>query len=154
MVDGAAGPPVPETRPTPATGPVVVRGSASAAATAEADEEPSRTTYAYMQCPEAVVAGNEFELEVGLAPEAMPGVARGTLVRPAASIGPYFVTIQVVADGFALRDSEKWRRDLPVTVDAAYPRFLLHLTPEAQQDALRVRSIQAIYSVSGQSMGF
>jgi len=118
------------------------------------ERDPPRTAYARLTCPEAVIAGVEFELVVGMAPEATPGVSGGSLVRPPTSIGPYELTVQVVADGFTLGQGEAWRHALPVTAAAPYPSFSLHLTAAPQSEQVRARAIQAIYSCGGQSMGF
>ena len=42
-----------------------------------------------MDAPEAVVAGDEFMLIVGLAPEPVAGVINPQIVRPESSVGPY-----------------------------------------------------------------
>ncbi len=121
------------------------------AATATAD--PPRTAYSLIECPEAVVAQSEFEATIGLSEVQVAGVAGSVLVRPESSRGPYTLTVQVVADGFSLREGETWRHELPVTAEAAYPSFVLHLSADGQEDEVRPRTVQAIYSVDGQSMG-
>ena len=126
-----------------------------AAMAGTADErDPPRTAYGLLQCPDAVVADEEFELTAGLAAEPTAGVAGEPLIRPATSIGAYTLTVQIVADGFDLRPGESWRHDLRVTADEAYPTFALHLTPAAQEEPVKPRAIQALYSTQGQTMGF
>ena len=130
------------------------RRSAIGESSEDLPRDPPRTSYALLDCPSAVVAQDEFELSFGLSPVEVAGVAGPALVRPASSIGSYFLTVQIVAEGFDIRDGEHWRHELPVTADSPYPTATIHLTPRPQTDAVRSAAIQAIYSVSGQSMGF
>src|SRR5690606_8992329 len=116
--------------------------------------DPPRSSYALLESPGAVVAEEEFELKFGLSPTEVAGVAGPALERPAGSIGSYFLTVQIVADGFDIRPGERWRHELPVTADAPYPVQVIHLRAKPQTEAVRSGAIQAIYSVSGQSMGF
>lgn len=115
--------------------------------------EPPRTSYARVACPDAVVAGTEFELIVGLTDRPDPRVASGPMRLPDWVVGPYTMTVQVVADGFALRSGERWRLDLPVSGRSPYPYGVLHLAPEAASVAVRPESIRAMYSVAGQPIG-
>ena len=105
-----------------------------------------------MDAPEAVVAGDEFMLIVGLAPEPVAGVINPQIVRPESSVGPYTLDIQVVADGFSLTEGE-WRRQLPVTAAAAYPTTTYKLRADAQPADVWSRPIQALYSIDGQTVG-
>ncbi len=107
---------------------------------------------ARMDAPEAVVAADEFMLVVGLAPEPVAGVINPQIVRPASSVGPYTLDIQVVADGFSLAEGE-WRRQLPVTAAAAYPTTTYKLRADAQPADVWSRPIQALYSIDGQTVG-
>jgi hypothetical protein len=116
--------------------------------------DPPRQAYGLLQCPETVVAGEAMELTVGLAREAPPGVAGPPLERPETSVGPYAMTIQVIAEGFALREGESFRQTLPVTAEAPYPTFTLHLTADRQTVARQKREIHASYTVDGQPLGF
>ena len=152
-----AEPPAADGGPQPAMAEPPAAGARPTRGTREGptdERDPPRTAYARLTCPEAVIAGVEFELVVGMAPEATPGVSGGSLVRPPTSIGPYELTVQVVADGFTLGQGEAWRHALPVTAAAPYPSFSLHLTAAPQSEQVRARAIQAIYSCGGQSMGF
>ena len=116
--------------------------------------DPPRSAYARIDAPEAVVAEDEFELVVGLAPEPVAGVVGGPLVRPESSVGPYTLVVQVVADGFTLRNNPGgWRRELPVTAEAPYPTVTYHLRADRQAAEVWSRSIQALFSVDGQTMG-
>ena len=105
-----------------------------------------------MDAPEAVVAGDEFLLIVGLAPEPVAGVINPQIVRPESSVGPYTLDIQVVADGFSLTEGE-WRRQLPVTAAAAYPTTTYKLRADGQPADVWSRPIQALYSIEGQTVG-
>jgi hypothetical protein len=101
-----------------------------------------------------VVAGADFDLIVGISAAPTPGVTGGPMVRPESSVGPYTLSVQVVADGFRLvGDQGSWRQDLRVTADAAYPSFVLRLAAEPQIERIRPKAIQAMYSVDGQTIG-
>jgi hypothetical protein len=116
--------------------------------------DPPRKAYGLLQCPETVVAGGEMELIVGLSREAPAGVAGGPLERPETSVGPYTMTIQVIAEGFTLREGESFRQALPVTAEAPFPTCTLHLTAAPQTAAKQKREIHASYTVDGQPLGF
>ena len=125
-----AAPPPATARPEPSPAQPSPSITPEPAAPAPAAADPPREAYARLDAPEAVVAEETFELVVGLAPEPMPGVVGGPLVRPPSSVGPYTLVVQVVADGFALAAGDNWRRELPVTVDAPYPTVRYHLARE------------------------
>lgn len=116
-------------------------------------EDPPRTAYARLDAPDVAVAEEEIEVVVGLAAEQSPGVAGPSMTRPDSSVGSYTLTVQLVAEGFRLRAGETWRRELEVTAKAAWPAAIFHLTPEPQEEEVRPRSLQALYTVSGQTMG-
>ena len=115
--------------------------------------DPPRASFALLDCPDVVVASEEFELAVGLTPVPQPGVSGGPLVRPPTSVGDYVLTIQLVADGFTLAAGESWRHSLAVTADAPYPTTRVHLTPNAQEASVKPAAVQAVYSVNGHTMG-
>ena len=116
--------------------------------------DPPRSAYALLRCPGVVVAEEEFDLTVGLSEAPTSGVTGGPIVRPPSSVGPYTLAVQVVADGFRLAgESGSWRHDLPVTADAPYPSFVLRLAAEHQAEPVKARTIQAMYSVDGQTIG-
>jgi hypothetical protein len=118
------------------------------------ERDPPRSAYALLDCPGVVVAEEEFDLRVGISPTPTPGVTGGPMVRPETSIGPYTLSVQVVADGFRLSGNPgSWRKDLPVTADAPYPTFMLRLAAEPQIERVRPKAIQAMYSVDGQTIG-
>ena len=117
------------------------------------NQDPPRSAYAVLNCPEIVLAEEEFELETGLSKESSPGVVGDPLVRPSTSIGPYFLTIQLVAEGFLLRSGESWRQNIIVSTDKPYPRITLHLHSEPQDQEVRPRAVRAIYSIDGQTVG-
>lgn len=116
-------------------------------------EDPPRTAYARLDAPDIAVAEEEIEAVVGLAEKPSPGVSGGPMTRPETSVGSYILTVQLVAEGFRLRDGEKWRRELLVTADDPWPAAVFHLTPEPQEQEVRPRFLQAFYTVSGQTMG-
>lgn len=125
-------------------------------ATAE-PPDPPRRAFPRLDAPEAVAAGTEFDLVVGLAAAPSVGVVGDAIERPAGQRGPYTLTVQVVAEGFRLRDGETWTRALPVTAEVPYPEATYHLTPE--EDAgeslapVRAESLRALYSIEGQTVG-
>jgi CHAT domain len=130
--------------------------TAGAAATAarEPERDPPRSAYALLDCPGVVVAGAELDLLVGLSETPTPGVTGGPLVRPATSVGPYTLSVQVVADGFTLVDpAGRWRQELRVTADAPYPSITLRLGADPSAVPIVTRGIRAIFSVDGQTIG-
>jgi hypothetical protein len=130
---GASAPPAPGTPPTAA--------------------DPPRESYARLDAPESVVVFERFRVTVGLSPVPVAGVSGPPLQRPDSSIGPYDLTVQLVADGFRIAD-EHARRVLRVTADAPHPSFDLELVAEATDTDIAARAIQAIFSVDGQTIGF
>jgi hypothetical protein len=127
------------------------RTKPEAAAISELD--PPRSAYARLDAPEVVVAEFEMEVAVGLAKEPSPGVAGGPIIRPNTSFGPYTLSLQLVADGFCLKEGETLRRDLSVTAEAPYPTATFHLTPEPQETKVRARTLQVFYELGGQTIG-
>ncbi|MCH7667474.1 MAG: CHAT domain-containing protein, partial [Acidobacteria bacterium] len=117
------------------------------------DRDPPRRFYALLDGPDAVVSGQEFELQVGLSKLPTPGVGGGPMERPATSVGAYRLAVHVLADGFTLRQGESQRLVLPVTPDAPYPVETLHLRPDPQEERIKPRSISATYSIDGQTIG-
>ncbi len=120
-----------------------------------AQPDPPRSAYALLKCNDVVIAEIEFALTVGLAKEPDPDISGDNeLFRPASSVGPYTLQVQIVADGFGLRLGESWRNELSVTVEKPYPQFTIHLTPEMRlKQNVWSRSIQAIYLVDGHTIG-
>jgi len=129
------------------------RTSTTGAGAPEPSPDPPRTAYARVECPPVVVAGEEFALTVGIGPMQTKGVIGDVLERPETSVGDYVLRIQVVAEGFSIRAAESWRVSLPVTGDDPYPAAVLHLTPELPETRISPRTIQVLYSISGQTIG-
>jgi hypothetical protein len=121
----------------------------------EDEPDPPRSAYALLKCDDAVVAALEFPLTAGLAKDPTPDIfGDQKLERPATSIGPYTLQVQITADGFRLSTGESWRNEIPVTAEKPYPSLTLHLTPEMQsQKNIWARSITAVYSVDGHTIG-
>jgi hypothetical protein len=114
--------------------------------------ETSRpSAYARLSCPSAVVAEEEFDLELGLAERPTRGVTAQPLALPDRPV--YALTVQVVVDGFTLRQGEPPTFDLDVTPQTPYPTRTLHLTAVADPDLGPVRSILAVFSVDGRTVG-
>ncbi len=146
--DTSAAPPPPMAPPMPE--PV----TPGAAGPAPAAPQPPRESYAHIFCPETVVAEAEFELVVGLAAEPDRDVVGGPMVVPERIVGPYTMTIQVIADGFRLtRPHESWRADLRVTAETPHPTTVLHLAADEQTRPVVAQSIRAMYSIDGQAVG-
>jgi hypothetical protein len=118
-----------------------------------AEPDPPRHAYARLDCADVVIATEEFELTVGLSELPGPDVVGDELTRPPSSIGPYLLAIQVVADGFELREAESWRVVLAVTAEVPHPSRTLHLRPVAGPESIKARAIRAIYSVDAQTIG-
>ena len=129
-------------------------GTGAGAASIGTGEDPPRSAHARLEAPDAVVAGQAFELVVGLAEQADRAVISEPLVRPATSIGAYTITIQVIADGFSLAQAtDSWRVNLPVTADRPYPAAIIHLVPHGQAEPVRPASIRAMFSIDGHPIG-
>jgi hypothetical protein len=64
------------------------------------------------------------------------------------------MTIQVIAEGFTLREGESFRQALPVAAETPFPTCTLHLTAAPQKVAKQKREIHASYTVDGQPLGF
>jgi CHAT domain len=115
--------------------------------------DPPRSAYALLKCPDVVVAQREFELTAGLSEKPTPGVSPEPMVRPPSSVGPYLLTIHVVAEGFTLRAGESWRQELRVTAKDPYPTVALHLVPKMPASDILPKKIRATYAVDGQIIG-
>lgn len=151
MADGGDGEPEPAMAAPP---PSPEEAAAPAAALPPAPAaDPPRTAYARLECPEAVVQGEAFDLTVGLAAAPAAGVVGGPMVRPASSVGAYRLVVQVIAEGFTLAPGASWRNEVVVSAADPYPAFTLRLTPEPQAQGVRARTLQALFSVDGQTMG-
>lgn len=130
-----------------------VPAHAGALSAAGPEDEPPRSSYALLDAPGAVVAAQELEVLVGLSPERVPGVSAARMVVPDSVAGDYTLTVQLVADGFTIRDGESWRVSMPVTGAEPYPRVAVHLTPDPQGARVVARVVHALYSVEGHTMG-
>ncbi len=144
---------VPGVESLPVAAPAVPPSPGAARAVSER-RDPPRTAYARLSCADAVVVAQEFEVIVGLADKPDARVVGEALRRPESSVGPYTMTIQIVADGLQLaRPDATWRVDLPVTADAQYPFASIHLVADAQDEPVRPTSIRAMYSIDGNPIG-
>jgi len=116
--------------------------------------DPPRSAFALLYARESVLAGEPFELEIGLSPVPDRRLAGDEeLERPADSHGPYTLAIHVLAPDFRLQRGESWRNELRVTAKRPYPRLVLHLTAKSVRARWKARVIQATYSTGGQTMG-
>ncbi len=122
-------------------------------------KRPSRETpkaYAQLDCDETVIAGTEFELAIGLAPTPSRGVIETddiAIVPPAGTPDEYILTVHVAAEGFSIRDGERWRNQLAVTPIQPYPTVIVHLIPEMPAGDHTLRVINATYEIGGQVVG-
>ena len=66
---------------------------------------------------------------------------------------PYTLTVQVVMDGFTLRDGEAPTVEIPVTPDQPYPATVLHLSAASSPTLDSVRQLLAVFSVDGTIVG-
>jgi hypothetical protein len=118
------------------------------------DEDPPRTTYARLTCPDAVVVDTAFDVIVGLADRPDQRVVSEAMTRPPTSVGAYTITIQLVADGMRLAEpTGTWRLDLPVTAEEPYPAATVRLIPDPTDQPITATSIRAMYSVDGSPIG-
>lgn len=116
-------------------------------------DDPPRSAYPRIDCDDVVEAGQEFELQVGIAKSQDPDVEGPEIVRPVWSVGPYVLTVQIIANGFKLKKGESFRHELAVSERQPYPFVTLHLTPKAQRKNVRARAIQVSYFVGSQPVG-
>jgi CHAT domain len=145
--------PAPQRSGPPLLPPIDLHPAGAPPAASEVAADPPRSAYARLDCPDAVVAGREFDLVVGLAEVADADVVGDVLVRPESSVGAYTLVVQLVAEGFELTAGESWRIQMPVTADAPYPAMTVHMTALPQSEPVKAKSIRAIFSVDGQTMG-
>jgi CHAT domain len=149
----AAPPPAPPSRggavpPGQGTGPELDTGEFPAVVEIP---RPRAAAYAKLSCPSAVVVHEEFDLELGLGPRPTRGVTAQPLTLP--DRPAYTLTVQVIVDGFTLREGEQPTFDLDVTTQTPYPTRTLHLAPVSDPDLGPIRSILAVFSVDGRTVG-
>jgi hypothetical protein len=116
-------------------------------------DQPPRSAYARLDAPDATVMQKVFEISVGLASRPSKDVIAEPLKVPDAVVGPYTLTVQVVADGFSLADGNDWRVDMPVTAREPYPVATMLLVADTQDAPVRARTLQALYEIDGQTIG-
>ncbi len=124
---------------------------------AAADTPPTApVSFAQLDAPGAVVVGEEFEVDIGLAPEPSRGVSEAQPVElPPGTPSEYTLTIHVTAIGFTIRDDEKWLQKLLVDwADQQYPTKTIHLTAEPLPDNVEAegQSIKATYEIGGDTV--
>ena len=118
------------------------------------ERDPPRTTYARLSAPDAVVVDTAFDVVVGLAERPDERVVGEAMTRPTASVGPYTMTIQLLADGMRLAEPDgTWRLDLLVTADEPYPVATVRLVADPTDQPITATSIRAMYSVEGSPIG-
>jgi hypothetical protein len=116
------------------------------------EESPAPTSaYARLACPSAVVVEEEFDLEIGLADRPTPGVLGQSMTLP--NRPAYTLTVQVIMDGFTLREGAAPTVELSVTPEEPYPTTVLHLTAVSAATLDSVRQLLAVFSVDGTTVG-
>ncbi|MFN2524811.1 MAG: CHAT domain-containing protein [Actinomycetota bacterium] len=111
----------------------------------------TREVFGDIKAPGRAVVAEEFELEVGLADVASPGVAAAAFEIPTEGTT---LELQVIAPGFQLRDGESWRTTLTTSHDDPFPKIVLHLTPDPISEDVHVRSIDVTYALDGEVIGY
>lgn len=121
---------------------------------APTNREPPRSAYALVDAPDSVVAGDEFDVVVGLSDVQGVNVIGAALALPANTVYPYVLSLQLVAEGFDAVNGGSWRQDITATEDDPYPQTNFHLKAQAQDKGVQPRALQVIYSIAGQTIGF
>jgi hypothetical protein len=138
-------------QPPPSTAAV---GGVTLPSAAVSPEPDSREAYARLECPEAVVAEQDFDLLVGLSPTPDPGIVSEPMALPDWSTRDYQVSVQIIADRMSLAgEGQAWRVELPITAADPYPTRTLTLRAKAGSQPIIASSIRALYSVDGQPIG-
>ncbi len=115
--------------------------------------DPPRSSYGLIECADTVVAGDEFEVVIGLSETRVDHVAGDPIVRPANSVGPYKIDLHVIADGFQPRDDESLFHTLPVTAENPFPTFTIHLRASPPAGESIERQIRVRYVIDDQVVG-
>jgi len=98
-----------------------------------------------------VIVGAPFDLQVGISPFEVAGVAGERLWLAASDA---IIGVQVIADGFRLAKGDSWRRDLHVTPEQPYRRTVFQLVADDPGGAVAARQIRVSYTVGGDVVGF
>jgi len=117
------------------------------------NDDPPRSAYALLDCPEEVEPLVEFKVTIGLSEKPTPDIPGGPMHRPASSVGAYKLTVRLLYDGFMLRPGEQSEITLDVTASDPHPRASLHMTAVAAPQFKPLRTLRAEYSVDGQLIG-
>ena len=115
------------------------------------ESDAPTSAYARLACPSAVVVEEEFDLEIGLADRPTPGVLGPPMTLP--DRPAYTLTVQVIMDGFTLREGEAPTVELSVTPEERYPTTVLHLIAVSEPMLDSVRQLLAVFSVDGTTIG-
>ena len=133
-------------------------GSYSPPPPSDRHDEPSpsdsgdgvRQAFGLLECPETVIVDQEFELVVGLTEE-----SDYAELSDAMMIFPDDTTIDVlvIAPGCTVRHDEKWLQSLSIRPYEPLPSVSLHLTVPGSERYRPARTIKAVYSVPGRTLG-
>jgi hypothetical protein len=97
-----------------------------------------------------VVVDEEFELVVGLTENPEDAELNDALtIFPEDAV----VDVTVCVPGCVLRPGETWRQSLPVHADTPLPAVTMHLTLPASERYRPSRTIKAVYTVPGRTLG-
>lgn len=133
------------TVPTPQTPPI------EGLETSDAIQPDPRTAWPHLLCPNEVVAGEDFILEVGLRADQLARVGgTGLLTLPA---GSFDLDVEINIDGFEIRGGTP-RFTLSVTDADPYPVARITLAPRRAADLQEVRTIGATFFVRGSMCGY
>jgi hypothetical protein len=115
---------------------------------------PSEDLFALLTSDDVVVAGEEFNIRVGLAGAPVAGVVGQGMRPPPGTPETFVVVAHVVADGFVVPRDRLLVHELVVRSGAPLPTVVMQLRPEEQDVDIRARAIQVSYAVAGQTIGF
>lgn len=122
--------------------------------------EPSAGFYPSIQSREKFVVGVAQDITVGVSATLSEKVAGSGMEIPETAGDEFILTVQIVADGFALADKEgaeegdpSWRHDLAVTRNQPYPKVVVELVADPIKGEIEIRRIRVLYSIGGQVIG-
>lgn len=121
---------------------------------------PSAGFYPSITSKEKFVVGVPQDITVGVSATLGDKVAGSGMEVPATAGDEFILTVQIVADGFALAEKEEaededptWRHDLAVTRGQRYPKVVVKLVADPIDGDIEIRRIRVLYSIGGQVIG-
>jgi hypothetical protein len=113
---------------------------------------PPHRAYGLLDCPAEAVAGQPFEVEVGLSAEQAAGVAGPRMSLPPLAGEPYEVVVRISARGFSFGPGARSRQVLEVSESTPYPSVRISLVPDPVAGSTE-RRIAADFYVGGGRVG-